>query len=184
MGLTTEALRTQVLEAVAARLDLDLAAFARSLFSGLSRTDLAARTPDDLVACARSLWDFAETRAPGTAKVRVLRPDPASSAWLGTPILVEIVNDDMPFLVGTVTSALSTGRLAADMTVDIILHPIVRVTRDAKGRRTGYGEGQAESVMQIGLGGTVEEIATVIELDFLKGREQLAGRPFYSMLRY
>lgn len=157
MGLTTEALRTQMLEAVAGRLDGDLAAFARSLFSGLSRTDLAARTPDDLVACARSLWDFAATRAPGTAKLRVLRPDPAQSAWLGTPILVEIVNDDMPFLVDTVTSALSTGRLAADLTVDLILHPIVRVTRDAKGNRTAYGAGQAESVMQIGLGGTVED---------------------------
>ncbi len=34
------------------------------------------------------------------------------------------------------------------------------------------------------LGGTVEEIATVIELEFLKGRDQLAGRPFFSMLSY
>ena len=157
MGLQTEALRTQVLEAVAARLEGDLATFARALFSGLSRADLSARTPEDLVACARSLWDFAEQRQPGEAKLRVVRPDPRTSAWLGTPLLVEIVNDDMPFLVDTVTSALSTGRLAADLTVDIILHPIVRVTRDAAGHRSAYGDGKAESVMQIGLGGTVED---------------------------
>jgi glutamate dehydrogenase len=157
MGLQTEALRTQVLEAVAARLEGDLATFSRALFSGLSRPDLSARTPEDLVACARSLWDFAEQRPSGEAKVRVVRPDPRSSAWLGTPILVEIVNDDMPFLVDTVTSALATGRLAADLTVEILLHPIVRLTRDATGKRMALGEGKAESLMQIGLGGTVED---------------------------
>ncbi|MCX7016342.1 MAG: adenine phosphoribosyltransferase, partial [Candidatus Sumerlaeota bacterium] len=34
------------------------------------------------------------------------------------------------------------------------------------------------------LGGEVVEIATVIELAFLKGREKLGGRPYYSMLAY
>ncbi len=34
------------------------------------------------------------------------------------------------------------------------------------------------------LGGEVAEIATIIELAFLNGREKLCGLPFYTMLRY
>lgn len=34
------------------------------------------------------------------------------------------------------------------------------------------------------LGGTVEELAFVIELDFLKGRAKIAPRPVFSLLRY
>lgn len=34
------------------------------------------------------------------------------------------------------------------------------------------------------LGGEVAEIATVIELSFLNGREKLCGLPYYSMLKY
>ena len=34
------------------------------------------------------------------------------------------------------------------------------------------------------LGGTVVEVATIIELCFLEGRAKLGGRPFHSMLQY
>ena len=34
------------------------------------------------------------------------------------------------------------------------------------------------------LGATVEEVAAVIELEFLNGRQRLKGRPFFSLLKY
>ncbi|HOE98005.1 MAG TPA: adenine phosphoribosyltransferase [Candidatus Sumerlaeota bacterium] len=34
------------------------------------------------------------------------------------------------------------------------------------------------------LGGQVEEVATLIELTFLKGRDLLAGRPFFTLLQF
>lgn len=34
------------------------------------------------------------------------------------------------------------------------------------------------------LGGKIIEVAAVVELDFLHGREKLGGRPFFSMIQY
>ncbi|MGX1778171.1 NAD-glutamate dehydrogenase [Nocardia brasiliensis] len=69
---------------------------------------------------------LAATRAPRTATVRVYRP--GEDGMLG--VAVQIVNDDMPMLVDTVTAALR--RLGA--TVTDIIHPILDVARDAAGQ--------------------------------------------------
>jgi len=45
--------------------------------------------------------------------------------------VVQIVNDDMPFLVDSATSAFQT----LDLTVHTVFHPIIQLTRGAKGRR-------------------------------------------------
>ena len=50
-------------------------------------------------AAALALWRFAEQRQNGAAQVRVYNPDPAADGWSSPHTIVEIVNDDMPFLV-------------------------------------------------------------------------------------
>ena len=57
------------------------------------------------------------------------------------------INEDMPFLVDSVASAIA----ARDLTIHRLLHPIVNVTRDKQGRIDKLGEGQAESVIYIEL---------------------------------
>ena len=47
-----------------------------------------------------------------------------------------IVNDDMPFLVDSIAAAIA-GR---DIAIDRLIHPVVKVTRDAKGALTGVDE--------------------------------------------
>jgi glutamate dehydrogenase len=61
--------------------------------------DIAQRTPSDLWGAALSFWRFAERRRPGQAKVRVYNPDAVADGWSSPHTIVEIVNDDMPFLV-------------------------------------------------------------------------------------
>ena len=67
--------------------------------------------------------------------------------WHSSHTVVEMVNDDMPFLVDSLTSALNQ----RDLTVYLVIHPIVRVVRDRSGNRavSGKGEEVAESQMQI-----------------------------------
>lgn len=48
---------------------------------------------------------------------------------------------------------------------------------------TGGTAGAAAHLVEI-MGGKVEELAFVIELEFLKGREQLKGYPVYSQVQY
>src|SRR5690348_3867313 len=92
--------------------------------------DVAARKPRDLYGAALSLWRFAERRRPGQAKIRVHNPDPAADGWSSPHTIVEIVNDDMPFLVDSVSGEINAG----NRVVHLVIHPILTVSRDAEGR--------------------------------------------------
>ena len=86
--------------------------------------------PRNLYGAALSLWRFAERRRPGQAKIRVHNPDPAADGWSSPHTIVEIVNDDMPFLVDSVTGAIN----ASNRVVHLVIHPILTVARDPDGR--------------------------------------------------
>jgi glutamate dehydrogenase len=111
--------------------------------------DVTERSPCDLCGAALSLWRFAERRRPGHAKVRVYNPDLAADGWSSQHTIVEIVNDDMPFLVDSVSLAIN----ASSRIVHLVIHPILTVTRDPKGRLCELGGAPAgglrESWMQI-----------------------------------
>ena len=58
-----------------------------------------------------------------------------------------VVNDDMPFLVDSVASAIA----ARGINIHRLLHPIVQATRDSKGNLTALGSGQTESIIYMDL---------------------------------
>jgi glutamate dehydrogenase len=111
--------------------------------------DVAERTPRDLCGAALSLWRFAKRRRPGHAKVRVHNPDIVADGWSSPHTIVEIINDDMPFLVDSVSLAIN----ASGRVVHLVIHPILTVTRDPKRWLCALGDAQAaglrESWMQI-----------------------------------
>src|SRR6202048_3678090 len=111
--------------------------------------DVAERSPRNLFGAAVSLWRFAERRRPGQAKIRVQNPDPVADGWSSPHTIVEIVNDDMPFLVDSVTGAIN----ASNRVVHLIIHPIFTVARGPDGRLCEILEpgvaGTRESWMQI-----------------------------------
>jgi glutamate dehydrogenase len=111
--------------------------------------DVADRTPRNLYGAAVSLWRFAERRRPGHAKIRVHNPDPVADGWSSPHTIVEIVNDDMPFLVDSVTGAINAG----NRIVHLIIHPILTVARSPDGRLLDLldpgAPGIRESWMQI-----------------------------------
>jgi glutamate dehydrogenase len=92
-------------------------------------SDIVERTPGDLCGAAISLWRFAKRRPPGRVKIRIYNPDPTSDGWSSPHTIVEIVNDDMPFLVDSVSLAIS----ASGRNVHLVIHPILKALRDAKG---------------------------------------------------
>src|SRR5579863_2473260 len=69
--------------------------------------DVAERRARDLCGAALSLWGFAQRRRPGQPKIRVFNPTAAEDGWSSPRTIVEIVNDDMPFLVASVTGAIN-----------------------------------------------------------------------------
>jgi glutamate dehydrogenase len=124
-------------------LPAEAAALLRRLHEGVPTAELAAMPPEAMAEAATSLFAFAVERPPGLAKLRVLPSGPGR----GTVPVVEIVTDDMPFLVDSALAALAVqGRV-----VRRLLHPIVPIRRDADGRLLALGEGARESMMRITL---------------------------------
>ncbi len=95
-----------VLALVAERADpgerAQLEDFARACLAGLDAEDVTEREALDLYGAVRSLWQAAATRRAGEAKVRVFNASVEEQGWQSPHTVVEIVNDDMPFLVDSV----------------------------------------------------------------------------------
>ncbi|MEU0087334.1 NAD-glutamate dehydrogenase [Streptomyces sp. NPDC006274] len=92
--------------------------------------DLADRDPVDVFGAALSHYRLAENRPQGTANVRVHTPTVEENGWTCSHSVVEVVTDDMPFLVDSVTNELSRqGR-----GIHVVIHPQVVARRDVTGR--------------------------------------------------
>ena len=103
--------------------------FVRLFYQRATANDLAEGSPENLYRSALSLWKFAEQREVGVPKVRVINPRIDEQGWKSSHTVIEIVYDDMPFLVDSITSNLNR----KGYTVHLVIHPVVRVRRDAKG---------------------------------------------------
>ncbi|MGH4023444.1 MAG: NAD-glutamate dehydrogenase [Pseudonocardiaceae bacterium] len=95
----------------------------------VSDDDLDVADRAELVATVRSHCALAADRAPGRAMVRLLNPTPGDDGWSAPGTVVQIVTDDMPYLVDSVVSQLDRMGLS----VRRLVHPIVVVRRDLTG---------------------------------------------------
>lgn len=92
--------------------------------------DLGDRDPVDIFGAAFSHYRLAENRPQGTANVRVHTPTVEENGWMCSHSVVEVVTDDMPFLVDSVTNELTRqGR-----GIHVVIHPQVFVRRDVTGK--------------------------------------------------
>jgi glutamate dehydrogenase len=115
-------------------------AFLRRYCAGAPLDDLGEL---DLYGAALSHWQLLQRRKPGETKVRVYTPA-IEHGWSSPHTVVEIVTDDMPFLVDSVAMALTRQGSA----IQFFIHPVVRVRRDAEGNLLELTEdGAPESVI-------------------------------------
>ncbi|WP_236245010.1 NAD-glutamate dehydrogenase [Streptomyces sp. CC210A] len=92
--------------------------------------DLTDRDPVDVFGAALSHYRLAENRPQGTANVRVHTPTVEENGWTCSHSVVEVVTDDMPFLVDSVTNELSRQNRG----IHLVVHPQVVVRRDVTGK--------------------------------------------------
>src|SRR5258708_32523007 len=104
-------------------------AFIRRFYQNVPPDDVLGADPLELYGAAVALWRFAEARPGSEVKVRVYNPRFEEVGWHSTHTVIEIVNDDMPFLVDPVTARLTRQNLP----VHLGTHPATTVRRDAKG---------------------------------------------------
>jgi glutamate dehydrogenase len=104
--------------------------FARQYYRWVSPDDIAERSELDVYGAALAHFDLARRRSPGTTKVRIYNPRFETHGWRSPHTAVEIVTDDMPFLIDSVGMELNRRGFG----VHLIIHPVIRVCRDADGR--------------------------------------------------
>ena len=107
-----------------------LGEFVHQYYRFIAPQDLLGRNPVDVCGAALSQLSLAEQRTPGTALVRVVSPTSDADGWQSPHTVVEVVTDDMPFLVDTVSAELTR----QDHGIHLVIHPVLTVRRDAIGR--------------------------------------------------
>jgi len=113
----------------APRLD-EAQTFIGAFFARATQAEGMLHTPTQWAALVGGLLDFMRQRAPGRAAVRVLNPEGGHAGRSS----LQIVTDDMPFLVDTVSMV-----IAARLQIHAVIHPVLGVRRDASGALLGLG---------------------------------------------
>ncbi|MFO1071621.1 MAG: NAD-glutamate dehydrogenase [Geminicoccaceae bacterium] len=159
MPARAELRKAEIIDAIVGELDARLAGtesalaerFVRLCYRDVAPEDVAARDPRDLYGAALAHLRLGQQRQPGVPLLRVYNPRLDQDGWQSTHTVVEIVNDDMPFLVDSVTNELKRHGLG----IHLIVHPVLAVRRDAAGRlvdlgaASEVGNGLRESFMHV-----------------------------------
>jgi glutamate dehydrogenase len=116
--------------------------FVRRYFALVAPDDIIYTSFETLLGGVLSLWELGAVRQPGHAKVRLFNPTPERDGWGLEHTVIEIVNDDMPFLVDSVSAEINR----MERNIHLVLHPVVRVRRDAAGRRVELSSTQSAAV--------------------------------------
>jgi len=148
----------------------EVAALMRGYYRHVDPEDLLERTEADVYGALASHHRLAAQRPQGRAAVRVTTPTVADHGWsAGGHSVVEVVVDDMPFLVDSLTMELS--RQLRD--VHVVIHPLFDVVRDITGTLqsvTPVEDGAREPAE-----GTVRESWMHVEVGRLADDEDVAA---------
>ncbi len=102
----------------------------RAYYRHIAADDLAERTDVDLYAALASQFRLADNRPQGRANVHVFTPSNADNGWSAVGhSVIEIVTDDMSFLVDSVTMELARQQRE----IHLVIHPQFDVVRDITG---------------------------------------------------
>ncbi|WP_258174820.1 NAD-glutamate dehydrogenase [Actinopolyspora mortivallis] len=101
----------------------------RTYYRHVPAEEMAGDEPADLVGALRSHHELAAHRAPGRPLVRIFNPERSVDGWQSPATVVQLVTDDMPYLVDSVIAELTR----AGAQVQRVVHPIVIVRRDVAG---------------------------------------------------
>lgn len=125
--------------------------FRRLYYAEVDPEDLAARSEPDLRGAAAAHLTFATDFPAGKAKIRAYNPTRERDGWASSHTVIEIVNDDMPFLVDSVAMEINRQGL----TLHLLIHPVLRVVRAQTGEIASLAkpgsssDGRLESFMHI-----------------------------------
>ena len=121
--------------------------FIAAFYASSTVADLKELEAKHAATIALTAEAFFATRVAGTPKISISETIVVEQGRSYSRTRIMLINDDMPFLVDSI-SALCT---ALGLTIHRILHPILAATRDAKGTRKSGGGSTHESLIYLEL---------------------------------
>jgi len=100
--------------------------FVAQLFGRSAPEDLAHYAVEDIAALAERARDFIGVRTPGVPKIRCDMQHLEGASEPRSVTVIEVLNDDMPFLVDSVMGELAERRID----VRLVAHPVFSVRRE------------------------------------------------------
>lgn len=151
------ALREKVIEKIIAEIHQKLPekgrkeidAFVQQYYTFVSEDDLKEHNTSNLYGAVLSNWHFINQRLPGEVKIRVFNPQHEQHGWQSKHTIVEVVSDDMPFLVDSIRMAL----VHKELNVHLLINPpVMHISRNEQGHLTHISaahdkKGHAETII-------------------------------------
>ena len=103
--------------------------FSQQFFDQLSAQDLISLPSNLRDPIADNFWRFMAQRKPKQTLIRIFNPDQAEDGWKSNHTVVELVQDDMPFLIDSAMGAINQLGFA----VQQVIHPVLQIVRDSDG---------------------------------------------------
>ena len=128
--LLLDKIKTAVVSQVKTEAAKQAALFCDAFFKRVPLTELSHESPENFAAMAVDQLGFLSQREKGELSIRVFNPEKARDGWECQHTVVELSNDDMPFLVDTSSMVMQELGLGAHL----IVHPIFNVERDSNGK--------------------------------------------------
>jgi glutamate dehydrogenase len=121
-------------------------AYAEAFYRDVAFDDIQSVDAKTLADAALSVLAFAGQRKPGTAAIRAFNPEDEGLTWPLRRTVIQIVNDNMPFLVDSVTNALN----GLDIVVHAVIHPVLAVRRSKTGKlqKLAAGADDADAITE------------------------------------
>lgn len=113
--------------------------FADMFFKDVPDEDIAGFSAAERAQIAASMQGWVQTRKPGAHKLRVFNPEQKRDGWHVPCTVIQIVNDDMPFIIDSISAELTH----QGMNIDLLLHPILNASRDKAGQLKDLQSGKA-----------------------------------------
>ena len=101
--------------------------------------------PEDLANVLAEFWRYGETRPPKAGPMIRVRPALCVAGKSLTYDLIEIIQDDAPFLVDSVMGELGE----QGVSVRAMFHPVLSVARSSKGKRGGAGNLRESTILVV-----------------------------------
>ena len=126
--------------------------FLKTYFADVPVIDLAGRSPHIMAQIALSHLELGAQRRNGQPKIRIFNPTEEKHGYTSAFTFIEMIHDDMPFIVNSITTAINRH----DLTVHITVHPVIRVIRDKRGNfaeiaELNSDEGKRESFVRLAI---------------------------------